>query len=146
MNALLQDLRYAIRSLRRTPGFAFTVIVVMALGIGVNSFIFSAVRGILFADLPFAAPERIYKIEELNRRQHGEPFEMSLPDVRDLIARGHTLRGVAGWTGWSAFVTAGAEPQRHQATMSGPGLMEALGDDPARGYVVANPLGDHVAP
>src|ERR1043166_80818 len=116
MNALLQDLRYAIRSLRRTPGFAFTVIVVMALGIGVNSFIFSAVRGILFADLPFAAPERIYKIEELNPRHRGERCEMSRPEVRHLTARAHPLRGVAVGPGWGAFVPAGEEPQRHQAT------------------------------
>jgi putative ABC transport system permease protein len=133
MDTLLQDLRYAIRSLRRTPGFTFTVIVVMALGIGVNSFIFSAVRGILFAKLPFAEPDRILKVEALNRRQPGEPFEMSLPDLRDVIASARTLRGVAGWTGWSAFVTAGDEPQRYPATMAGAGLTEALGVQPLLG-------------
>ena len=133
MDTLLQDLKFAFRSLRRTPGFTFTVIAVMALGIGVNSFIFSAVRGILFADLPFAAPERIVKVETLNLRQPGEPFEMSLPDLRDVSERVHTLRGVAGWTGWSAFVTAGDEPQRYQAIMAGPGLPEALGVQPLLG-------------
>ena len=133
MDSLLQDFRYAVRSLRRTPGFTFTVIAVMALGIGVNSFIFSAVRGILFADLPFAEPERILKIQALNRRQPGEPFEMSLPDLRDVIARVHTLRGVAGWDGSSAFVTVGGEPQRFQATAASAGLTEALGVHPLLG-------------
>ena len=133
MDTLLQDLRFAIRSLRRTPGFTFTVIAVMALGIGVNSFIFSAVRGILFADLPFAEPDRIVKIQTLNVRQPGEPFEMSLPDLRDVSERSHTLRSVAGWTGWSAFVTVGDEPQRYQATMAGIGLPEVLGVRPLLG-------------
>jgi predicted permease len=133
MDTLLQDLRYALRSLRRTPGFTFTVIAVMALGIGVNSFIFSAVRGILLAKLPFAEPDRIYKIETLDRRQPTIPFEMSLPNLRDMIARARTFRGVGGFTGSSAFVTAGDEPQRYQATMAGPGLLEALGVQPLLG-------------
>jgi putative ABC transport system permease protein len=133
MDSLLQDLRYAVRSLRRTPGFTLTVIAVMALGIGVNSFIFSAVRGILLAKLPFGEPDRIFKIETLDARQPAYPFEMSMPNLRDVIARAHTFRGVGGWTGYSAFVTAGDEPQRYEATMAGPGLLEALGVQPVKG-------------
>ncbi len=96
MDTLLQDLRYALRSLRRTPGFTFTVTAVMALGIGVNSFIFSAVRGILFADLPFGEPGRIVKIESLNLHHPDGAFEMSMPDLRDVIDRSRMLNGVAG--------------------------------------------------
>src|SRR6266513_1981923 len=133
MDTLLQDLRYALRSLRRTPGFTFTVIVVMALGIGVNSFIFSAVRGILFANLPFAEPDRILKLESLNLHRPDGSFEMSLPDLRDVIERSRTLHGVAGWDGSSAFVTTGGEPQRYQATAATAGLSQALGVQPLLG-------------
>ena len=132
MDTLLQDLRFAFRSLRRTPGFAFTVIGVMALGIGVNSLIYTVVRDILFADLPFHEPERMVAIQVVSKR-NANPFEMSLPDVRDVMARTHSLRGVSGWTGWNAFVAAGDEPQRFRATMASAGLPEALGVPPKLG-------------
>src|SRR5215510_2382631 len=104
METLLQDLRYAIRSLLRTPGFTLTVIAVMALGIGVNSFIYTAVRAILFADLPFAEPDRMVQVQTMNRHEGGGGFEMSMPDTRDVIARSHTLSGVGAWNEASAFV------------------------------------------
>src|SRR5260221_5672463 len=133
MDTLLQDLRYALRSLRRTPGFTFTVTAVMALGIGVNSFIFSAVRGILFADLPFGEPGRIVKIESLILHHPDGAFERSMPDLRDVIDGWRMLNGVAGWDGWSGFVTPGGEPQRFQATASSAGLTQALGVRPLLG-------------
>ena len=85
MDALLQDLRFALRSLRRAPGFALMVVVMMALGIGVNAFMYTAVRAILFANLPFVEPDRIVAVR--TQRKGGEPFEMSVPDVRDVMER-----------------------------------------------------------
>src|SRR5439155_5947059 len=90
-------------------------------------------RGILFADLPFAEPDRILKIESLNSRQPGDPFEMSLPDLRDVIESAHTFKAVAGWDGSSAFVTTGGEPARFQATAATAGLLQALGVRPLLG-------------
>src|SRR5438094_438362 len=90
----------------------------MALGIGVNSFIFSAVRGILFADLPFGEPERIVKIESLNLRHPDGAFEMSMPDLRDVIERSRVVNGVAGWDGPSAVVTTGGTLQQARAELA----------------------------
>jgi len=133
MDRLLQDIRYAIRSLRRTPGFAFTVIAVMALGIGVNSFIYTAVRAILFANLPFAEPDRMVEVQAQNRRTGDGGFEMSMPDARDVTERSRTLVRVASWTDWSAFVTTGGDAQRFVATMGTAELTRALGVEPALG-------------
>jgi len=133
MDTLLQDLRYAFRSLRRTPGFALTVVAVMALGIGANSFIYSAVRAVLYASLPYAHPERMVMVQALRRGSGDGPFEMSLPDVRDVAERARTLQAVGAWTGTNVFVTNGGDAQRFKATIATPGLAAALGVRPEKG-------------
>lgn len=62
MNQLFQDLRFAIRQLRKSPGFALTAIVTLALGIGANTAIFTLVQGILLRSLPVADPSQLYRI------------------------------------------------------------------------------------
>jgi predicted permease len=62
MTQFLQDLRYAVRQLRKSPGFALTAIITLALGIGANTAIFTLVQGILLRSLPVADPSRLYRI------------------------------------------------------------------------------------
>jgi len=62
MNSLLQDVRYALRQLRKSPGFSLTVVLILALGIGVNTAIFTLIHGILLRSLPVADPARLYRI------------------------------------------------------------------------------------
>ena len=62
MQTLLQDLRYAVRQLRKSPGFTLTAIITLALGIGANTAIFTLVQGILLRSLPVSDPSRLYRI------------------------------------------------------------------------------------
>jgi predicted permease len=67
MNTLFHDLRYALRQLRRSPGFAATVVVTLALGIGANTAIFTLVHGILLRSLPVANPSQLYRVGDNNQ-------------------------------------------------------------------------------
>jgi predicted lysophospholipase L1 biosynthesis ABC-type transport system permease subunit len=62
MTRLMQDIRFAVRQLRKSPGFTLTAVITLALGIGANTAIFTLVHGILLRSLPVADPSRLYRI------------------------------------------------------------------------------------
>src|SRR5579859_5443006 len=81
METLWKDLKYGIRILARSPGFATVAIVTLALGIGANTAIFSVVEGVVLAPLPYSQPDRLVTVWENNQRI--PRFFASYPDFQD---------------------------------------------------------------
>src|ERR1039457_6754514 len=93
----LQDLRYGLRTLRKNPGFTSVAVAALALGIGVNTTVFSLVNGVLFKNLPFENSERILYISSLDRAK-GRLQDMSYPDYQDFRAQVKSFDGLAATT------------------------------------------------
>ena len=76
MDTLVHDLRYAVRSLRRSPGFAAVGVLTLAVGIGASTAIFTAIQGVLLRPLPYSDPDRVVFIQE-KRAVTGQPNSVS---------------------------------------------------------------------
>ena len=96
MTTTLQDLRYAARALRKSPGFTAVAALTLALGVGANTAIFSVVNAVMLRPLPFAEPDQLVRIWESNVERGWPTFAMSHPNFLDFRAQAHELRVARG--------------------------------------------------
>lgn len=109
-DVLLHDLRYAFRTLLRSPGFALTAILVTALGIGANTAAFSVADFVLLRPLPFADPDRLVKLWQ--RPVGGGRFELSPPNYRDYKEQNRAFAAMGAFHATSVNLVGQGEPQR----------------------------------
>jgi hypothetical protein len=95
---MLTDLRYAIRSLSRAPGFAIAVILTLGLGIGANTAIFSVVRGVLLKPLPHRDGDRLLYLRHSLDGPGGENILFSVPEILDFRSSAQSLEGIAEYS------------------------------------------------
>jgi putative ABC transport system permease protein len=112
MEALLQDIRHAARSLRASPGFTLVAVVTLALGIGANTAIFSVVNGVLLAPLPYREPARLVTVNHFYPTLNNLRAPVSVPGFRDYSARTDLFTSAAVENGVAMNLTGGAEPER----------------------------------
>jgi putative ABC transport system permease protein len=100
----MNDLRYAIRQLIKSPGFTIVAVITLALGIGANSAIFSVINTVLLRSLPFPSPDRLAMVWAKSPQHPGEDRQVhSYPDYLDLRTQNRTFSALAAYTGASAI-------------------------------------------
>lgn len=136
IEGIVQDLRYAVRSLRNAPGFAAAALLVLALGIGSNTAIFSVVNGVLLRSLPFADSERLVLLWGNVQRQKVERRGNSYPDYVDWKAQSTSFESMAAYNDGTLTLTGVAEPERINAELVSAGYFELLGISPIQGRTI----------
>jgi len=126
MTGIFQDVRFALRLLRRSPAFASTAIVVLALGIGAATAFFSIVDATLLRPLPFADPARLVAVVSEDRVHHFRGAA-SPPDLVDFRASVPALTDVAATAPWSPAATGDGEPERLKGLLVSANFFEMLG-------------------
>ncbi len=130
---LRQDLAYAVRALRRSPGYAAIVVVTLGLGIGVNTAMFSLVDGVLLAPLPYAQGDRIVHVRQ-TEPAIGEPdMAFSVHEIDDFRAGNHTLSDVVEYHGMTFTLLGMGDPELVQTGVVSAGFFDVLGMKPILG-------------
>ena len=131
-----QDTSFAMRALRRAPGFSIVAILTLALGIGANTAIFSVVRGILLRPLPFRNPEQLVIAAPLYNGQRSVWSPANISDVRD---QNKSFSSIATIEGHSAVLTGAGDPERLRGFNVSADFFNILGVVPVRGRLTFNP-------
>lgn len=134
MDVLLQDLRFALRTLRRTPGFTFVVVATMALGIGVNTMVFDMVWGILFGRMPVVPqPERLVVLGHEHAKRNWDDLGLSYLNFRDVRERARSFEAMGGYYDHNAIVVLDRDAERMFGATVTPDLFPTMGVDPILG-------------
>jgi hypothetical protein len=132
---MYNDLRFALRMLRKSPGFATVAVLSLALGIAANSTIFSALNALLYRPLPYKDPNRLVLIWETNLKQNGSRREPPIANAMDWREQNHVFEDIAlsGFGPGPATLTGISGAERILEQDVSPNLFAVLGVKPALG-------------
>src|SRR5690349_21377656 len=135
MNTLWQDLRYALRMLRKHPGFTVIAVITLALGIGANTAIFSVINAVLLRPLPFAEPERLVNLWETRPQRGTLQNSASYPNFADWRDQNSVFEYVVAYNSNDYVLTGDDNPVRLQGAVVSADLFPLLGAQPFTGRV-----------
>src|ERR1051326_6291649 len=133
MGLILQDLRYGLRTLRKSPGFAFIALITLAIGIGANSAMFSIVNSVLLRPLPYANPDRILRLA--TTMPQFKDSSVSYPNFLDWQQRNRSFEQVALYRNETYTLTGLPNPERLRGEMTSASIFPTLGMRPIIGRV-----------
>lgn len=133
MSTLLQDLKFSLRLLAKSPGFAVAAIVVLGLGIGLNTAMFSVVHALAFSPRPFADPERVVQLYTQDEKDNANFRAFSYPAYRELRERSDLFTGVLAHNMTMVGIGEGTESRRTFAGLVTANYFDVLGVSLPRG-------------
>ena len=136
METLVQDLKYAVRMLVKSPSFTIIAILTLALGIGANTALFSVVNGVLLRPLPYLQPDRLVVLSE--KTANFESSSISYPNFLDWQRSNPAFASMAAYRSDDFSMTGSGEAERVRVGMISAGFFEILGVNPVRGRLFAS--------
>ena len=128
----LQHIRYALRTLLKRPGFTVTVVLTLALGIGANTAIFSAIDAVLLNPLPYKDPDRLMVVWETNK-QLGDRNEATIGNFLDWRSRNHVFDQLGSLFYTDMILTGIGEPERIKSCVVTTNFFQVVGVQPMLG-------------
>ena len=137
MEVVLQDLRFAARTLRKNPGFTALAVFCLALGIGANTAIFSVVDSILLQPFPFNNPDRLVILEQANKERDINSSSLAYLTLKDWQAQSTMFSQIGAFSGRSLTISDGRdEPERLEGGTVTASLFPMLGVQPILGRAI----------
>src|SRR5580765_1505603 len=133
LESIVQDVRFALRTLRKSPGFTIAAVLALAIGIGGNTAIFSLVDGVRAGALPYQEPERLVGLFGNVQRTTVERRGTSYPDYVDWRAQAASFEDMAAFDNATMTLFTHEGPERIRAEFVSPGYFSILSIAPARG-------------
>ncbi len=133
MGTMLQDVRFALRMLLKSPGFTAVAVLTLALGIGANSAIFSVVNGVVLKPLPFVDPDRLAMVFESNLAKGWDRFSVSPANFADWRDQTRAFTRMAAFRMSSFTLTGGDDPEVIDGALVSADLFSLLGAVPLHG-------------
>ncbi len=136
MDRLLQDLRYALASCRQRPGFAATVVLITAVGIGSNAAMFALLNATLIRPLDIPEVHRLVALSEIQEDRPGESSNVAFLNVRDLVERSTAIEALGVLTPVDRNLVYGEFPERVRGALASPELFDVLSMAAVRGRLL----------
>ena len=133
LESVAADVRYALRTLRRSPAFATVVVLTLALGIGANTAIFSVVRGVLLKPLPHRDGDRLIYLRQSTDGPGGANIGFSVPEVNDFRASAPALGAIAEYSAWTVTLQGEKDAAKINAGLVTGNFFEIMGLSPVLG-------------
>jgi putative ABC transport system permease protein len=133
MSNLQSDIRYAVRNLIKRPGFSLIAVITLALGIGANSVIFSAINALLIKPLPFPELERVVAVWDKTPSRGVERNEVAMANYLDWRAQNQSFEQLALYRWWNANLTGNEAPERIQGFLVTANFLDVVSTKPIMG-------------
>ncbi len=146
LERFLQDARYALRAMRRSPGYFAVIMATLALGIGANTAIFSVVYAVLLKPLPYTNPDQLFTAFQANKQQGIPEAGCSYPNFEEWRAQNHVFSELAGIVAHQLTLTGRGEPSIVNTSVVTPEIFALLDVKPLAGRIFLPKDGKQGAP